>query len=79
MILKDRLQNKTLNDILLDYPFAGSFFKSNALDISKAGNQTWMEYFELVDEEEREDRALDPDRLLDQLTEFINQKLEFLD
>jgi len=79
MILKDRLLNKTLNDILLDYPFTDSFFKSNALDISKAGGKNWTEYFEQIDEEEREDRALEPDHLLDQLTEFINQMLEFLD
>jgi len=79
MISKDRLMNKPLSEILRDYPFTDSFFKSHVLDLSEAGDITWAEYFKKIDEEERENRAIDPDYLLDQLTEFINQMLEFLD
>jgi len=79
VITKERLENRTLQEILGDYPFTASFFKSNTLDISAAGHETWSGYFGQFDEEEREDRALDPDRLMDQLVEYINQMLEFLD
>lgn len=79
MITKDRLEHRTIDEILLDYPFVDSFFKNNALDISRAGALSWTGYFDSIDEDEKEDRALDPDHLLAQLTEYINQMLEFLD
>lgn len=79
MITKERIQHRTIEEILTDYPFADSFFKNNALETDGAAKLDWAAYFDRFDEEEMEDRALDSDLLLKQLTEFINQMLEFLD
>ncbi|MBF9018119.1 MULTISPECIES: ATP-binding cassette domain-containing protein [unclassified Oceanispirochaeta] len=79
MITKERLQHRTIEEILTDYPFADSFFKNNTLETEGAAELDWAGYFDRFDEEEMEDRALDSEQLLMQLTEFINQMLEFLD
>ncbi|QEN08792.1 ATP-binding cassette domain-containing protein [Oceanispirochaeta crateris] len=79
MITKDRLEHRLFDEILRDYPFTESFFKNNGLDISRAGSLSWAGYFDSFDDDEKEDRALDPDLLLSQLTEYINQMLDFLD
>jgi ABC-type lipoprotein export system ATPase subunit len=79
MITKERIQHRTIEEILTDYPFADSFFKNNALETDSAAKLDWAGYFDRFDEEEMEDRALDSDQLLMQLTEFINQMLNFLD
>ncbi|MDC7233858.1 MAG: ATP-binding cassette domain-containing protein [Spirochaetales bacterium] len=79
MIKKEILEHRTIGEILKDYPFTDSFFKNNGLEIAGAESLNWASYFESIDEEEREDRALEPDQLISQLAEFINQMLEFLD
>ena len=79
MITKERIEECTIGELLQDYPFLESFFSSNALDITGKESFTMQALFDGVDEEEREDRALDPALLSRQLVEFINQMLSFLD
>jgi len=79
MIVKERISDRTIGDLLTDYPFVDSFFTNNALDTAGKESETLRSLLDGMDEEEREDRALDPEHLTAQLTEFINQMLEFLD
>jgi ABC-type lipoprotein export system ATPase subunit len=79
MTSKEKLKDRSLGRILADYPFAQTFFDNNALDISGAQDRSLTAWIGSLDEETREDRALDGELLLAQLTDFINQMLEFLD
>ena len=85
MISAERLRNRSILEILEDYPFTESFFRNNGIEPGEAGSRPeilsldWQGFFDTIDDEEREHRALDPEHLLVQLAEFVNQMLEFLD
>ncbi len=79
MITAERLAHRSIGEILKDYPFAASFFSNNALTLEGAADLNWASYFAGYSTEELEDRALDAAQLLDQLCEYINQMLAFLD
>lgn len=79
MITKERIEDRTIADLLQAYPFVDSFFNNNTLEIEGKESLTLSQLFDEMDEEEREDRALDPDQFSAQLLEFINQMLSFLD
>ncbi len=78
MITKERLDGRSVRDLLADYPFISSFFKNNALEIEGKDHLSVRELLYQMDEEEREDRALDADVLAEQLYEYIRQMLSFL-
>ncbi|OQY32618.1 MAG: ABC transporter [Spirochaetaceae bacterium 4572_59] len=73
------MEDRTIADLLQAYPFVDSFFNNNTLEIEGKESLTLSQLFDEMDEEEREDRALDPDQFSAQLLEFINQMLSFLD
>jgi len=79
VITKERIEDRTIADLLQAYPFVDSFFNNNTLEIEGKESLTLSQLFDEMDEEEREDRALDPDQFSAQLLEFINQMLSFLD
>lgn len=79
MIRKEQVEGKTIGELKEAYPFIDSFFAGNALDTAGREGQTLAEIFAGMDEEEREDRAIDPDRTAQQLAEYINQMLSFLE
>ena len=73
-----RFENRTIGNLLMDYPFVETFFNNNALDTQGREDFSLLELLEEMDEQEREDRALDPELLGRQLSEFIHQMLAFL-
>ena len=79
MITKERIEERTIGELRRDYPFIDSFFSNNALDIAGKESRTIRSLWDEMDEEEREDRALDPEQISGQLAEFINQMLSFLE
>ncbi|OQY38480.1 MAG: ABC transporter [Candidatus Cloacimonetes bacterium 4572_65] len=72
------MQEHFISDLLLEYPFLESFFKDNGYDYTGNENKTLEAYFDTFDEEEREDRAIDPDFFYSQLVEYIQQMNAFL-
>lgn len=77
-ISKEHIIGQKIGRLLEDYPFIETFFANNALDVADKTDRFLGNLFEDLDEQEREDRALDPDALSGQLAEFINQMLSFL-
>jgi ABC-type lipoprotein export system ATPase subunit len=78
MIGRDQIAGRRIGSLLEDYPFLASFFKDNNLSVEGRAESPLSELFDEIDEEQRENRAVDPERLMNQLAEFINQMLAFL-
>jgi len=72
------LLDLTVPELLARYPFLDSFLVSYRLTDPDAAAVTLRQRLDSLDEEEMEDRALDPHRLLQDMTEYIRQMNEFL-
>jgi ABC-type lipoprotein export system ATPase subunit len=78
VLTKFSLRFENINTILNRYPFAQTFLTNNAIDLKQAQNGNLDEYFKTLDPEYLEDHAINPDHLMDQLVEYIEQMLSFL-
>lgn len=78
MIERNQIEQRSIGSLLQDYPFLENFFADNRLDISAANECKLSEYFARFDQLEQEEKALDPNALTDQITDFVNQMLMFL-
>ncbi|MCF6335444.1 MAG: ATP-binding cassette domain-containing protein [Spirochaetales bacterium] len=72
------LRNKKIDTLLTDYPFAETFLVNNGIDPEKFRDSSMEDYFRQLDPEHMEDHAIDPDHLLTQFADFVNQMLSFL-
>lgn len=79
MITKEFIEESNPQQLIGSYPFVSAFFENNAIDTSVVPqNEDLKTFLGKIDEEEQEDRAIDPDQIISQLTEYINQMLSFL-
>jgi ABC-type sugar transport system ATPase subunit len=78
MIKTGEIVEKKISDLLVTYPFLNSFLEENMLDFSEKEDMTLTEFFNAYDEEEVEDKALDKDRMVRSMAEYISQMIEFL-
>ncbi|MCK5250617.1 MAG: ABC transporter ATP-binding protein [Spirochaetaceae bacterium] len=78
MIGRNQIADRHIGSLLEDYPFLASFFGDNGLLVDGRNDATLNELFSEFDEEEREEKAIDQDLLMNQAAEFINQMLAFL-
>ena len=78
MIERTQIEQRSIASLLQDYPFLENFFNDNRLDISGAEECKLAEYLTRIDLLEQEEKALDPDALIEQVTDFVNQMLLFL-
>ncbi|MDF1616525.1 ATP-binding cassette domain-containing protein [Petrocella sp. FN5] len=72
------LKNMTLDDLLLRYPFVGTYLENNKLDIEGFGTMTFEEYLNQFDEEYVETWAMDKEKIENDLLVYILQMLSFL-
>ncbi len=72
------LRNRKIDNLLKDYPFAETFLKNNGVDLAKFRNGSMDDYFKKLDPEHMEDHAIDPEQMMSQFTDFVNQMLSFL-
>ncbi len=77
-VTRDRIRIRTLGQLLSDYPFVDTFFTNNNLDLTGLNDTPLEQMFDHWEEETLEDRAVDPEEIINQVTEFINQMLSFL-
>lgn len=76
---KQELLNIKISDLLSKYPFLNSFFKDNNLNIEAKENLSMKAYFDTFSEEDIEEQAIDTDLILEQISNFIEQMIQFLD
>jgi ABC-type lipoprotein export system ATPase subunit len=74
----DLLIQSKISELLENYPFLSSFLEDNMLDVSEKQELTLDEFFSTYDEEEVEDKALDRERIIQSMSEYINQMIMFL-
>ena len=78
MIKIENLLNKTIRELEGEYPFIISFFDSNKLDVIGFEYTTLLDYLDHFSEEEREEFAIDIEKMKEDIAIFINQMIEFL-
>jgi ABC-type lipoprotein export system ATPase subunit len=78
MIAGNQIAGRRIASLLEEYPFLEGFFGENGLEYAGKEAHTLAGFFESWDADEKEDKGIDPDQLLDQTAEFINQMLSFL-
>ena len=77
-VTKEQIIDRKISSLLEDYPFIDTFFANNALEIGEMRDLSLAGIFSRMDQEELEDRALNPEEVTAHLAEFINQMLSFL-
>ena len=78
MITMDNLLTQTIQQLFTTYPFLETYFQNQTLPYEDSRHlplQAWLDTF---DELEMEDRVLDKDLFLSQMSDFIQQMLSFL-
>ncbi len=72
------IETRIISELLQEFPFVTAFFNDNGLDLVGKEELSLADYFASLDEEEIEDKALDPENLIFQVGEFIDQMNSFL-
>lgn len=72
------IKSRKISELISEFPFLTSFFNDNGLDIRDKEELTLTEYFDGFDEDEIEDKAINPENLIFQIGEFIKQMITFL-
>lgn len=72
------LETLSLRDLIEKYPFVDSYLEENNLDIKGCENMNFVEYLDHFSIEEIEDSAIDLNKQLIDLSEYIKQMKEFL-
>ncbi len=72
------MNQKTLQAILEEFPFASDFLQQNRLDITGCESLTFKQYLDTLSDEETEDKAIDCERLPAELESYIEQMSAFL-
>ncbi|WP_210122256.1 ATP-binding cassette domain-containing protein [Treponema parvum] len=74
----ENITEKKIESLLQEYPFVADFFEQNTLDIKGCENKTLKTFLEDQKEHASEDKAMDTDRILDDLKSYIYQMIDFL-
>jgi ABC-type lipoprotein export system ATPase subunit len=74
----NNIKSESLRDLHSRFPFIASFFENQSLEIDLNSETTLLRYFEALDEEEKEEKAIDSERLIDELIRYINQMFSFI-
>ncbi|MBU5438892.1 ATP-binding cassette domain-containing protein [Tissierella sp. MSJ-40] len=75
---KDILNKLTIRELEEKYPFVINYFIENKLDIDNFKEYTFTEYLNHFSEEDIEDWAIDKEKLMEGLIEYITQMAAFL-
>lgn len=78
MVTSSQLTNTRITVLLDEYPFLAAYLADNMVDVAGREELTLAEFFNTYDEEEIENKALDKEKILVNMSEYINQMLEFL-
>ena len=78
ILTKPDLKNDNFETIINHYPFAETFLINNGIEYNKMPNLSLTEYFNELDSEYMEDHAIDPEKVINQFIEYIEQMKSFL-
>lgn len=69
---------KKLSDLMKVYPFIRGYLEQNKLDIEDNEERSLEEYLNEISQVEREERAMDEEKLLSDFDAYIDQMISFL-
>jgi len=72
------LINDTIEAVISRYPFAETFLGNNGIEYEKLLNLSLNEYFNELDSEYMEEHAIDPEKVISQFVDYIQQMKSFL-
>lgn len=78
MIKIENIVNKKISELEQEFPFIISFFESNKLDTVGFEEETFEEFLNHFSEQEKEDFAIDIEKIKLDAEAYINQMIEFL-
>lgn len=78
MLNIEDIKNLTVNTLIKKYPFIQSFFESNRININGFEQKSFDDYLDAYSQQELELWAIDKDKLKNDLVEYVNQMLTFL-
>ena len=78
MINRRQLNELTIYELQIKYPFVKSFFTDNKLDVEEFEDTTFISFLEHFTEEERDEWAIDTTKLIEDVIIYINNMLDFL-
>lgn len=78
MIKIENIVNKKISELEQEFPFIISFFESNKLDTVGFEEETFEEFLNHFSEQEKEDFAIDIEKIKSDAEAYINQMIEFL-
>lgn len=67
-----------IGDLLHKYPFAAGYFEQNKMDIKGHEDKTVEEFLDRYSDEEREEWAIDKEKITSDLNHYIEQMISFL-
>jgi len=73
-----RYEDMKISDLLTRYPFTASYFELNKLMVKGFEEDSFLEFLERIPEAELEEWAINPSKLLEDLTQYIEQMKAFL-
>lgn len=79
MIATENIAQRSIKSLLEEYPFLKSFFEEQNIDAEQHQEKTIEEFVQSYDEEDREDFAVDHDKLVSAMEAYIEQMMAFLD
>lgn len=74
----NNIKNMTIGQLQQKYPFIINYFEENRLNVEGFEDKTLVEYLDHFTEEEKEEWAIDTHKLLEDLSSYISQMIEFL-
>lgn len=72
------MRNKTINELLENYPYITTYFEDNQMDISGFEDKTYSEFLGSFSQEQIEDNAMDIVQLEQDFFDYITQMQAFL-
>lgn len=72
------MRNKTINELLENYPYITTYFEDNQMDISGFEEKTYSEFLGSFSQEQIEDNAMDIVQLEQDFFDYITQMQAFL-
>ncbi|MFA9399191.1 MAG: ATP-binding cassette domain-containing protein [Clostridiaceae bacterium] len=76
--MNKKIDNYKINSLIKEYSFLENYFSDNKMDIEKYGEYTFDEYLNSFSEEDKEEFAIDSEKLKEGLETYLEQMLEFL-
>ena len=78
VLTENNIVNDKIDAVVNRYPFAETFLNNNGIEYDKFNNLSLNEYFAELGSEYMEEHAIDPEKLINQFIEYIQQMKSFL-